>query len=855
MFARTKVSLLQSAGIAAALIAFIAVAAVQVTAVVGERDAATYQSRMDNVLGRLTVEATALEKGGLSEIPAYVENSQRAVVAQLDAWARAENLPLLVLDADGRVVRHPLLPFGSADLVEAGWAREFLRTADGGVMVLRPRIDGARYWVPHVRFAPWKWTVGFLVVDQERLAPIHRLLATLIGLSLLTLALLLAITWIGNRRVGRQIQAVVGEAHRLREAVLAGSLGVRGDSAATEAELRPIVDGFNATMDAFARPMGLAVDYASRIAQGETPPPIEERYQGDFDRLKQSLNELVRVVTQRGHDVNDLLAAALAGRLDVRGEVGKYRGADAGLIEGINRLLDAVVEPLRAAAAHVDQIGRGEVPPPLTAEWCGDFRQLQRSLNACGNAIRSLIADANGLAAAAVEGRLSVRADASRHQGDFRKIVEGVNATLDAVTDPLKAAAGCLAQIAAGDIPEPITAPWAGDFAQVRGSLNGCITAVNRVVRDANTLAEAAVAGKLRVRADPAVHQGHFRDIIEGVNRTLDAVVAPVDHATTVLERLAARDLRPRVTGSFAGDHARIQRAVNETAGALHDALCQVAAAVEQVSGAAAQIASSSQAVASGASEQAASLEQTSSSLEAVAGMTSQAAAHAQAANGLATAAHGAASEGTQAVGQLQAAMDKIKVSAEGTSQIIKDVSDIAFQTNLLALNAAVEAARAGEAGRGFAVVAEEVRSLALRAKEAATKTEALIRESAKQAAEGDVVAHQVSAKLAEIARGVEKVSQVVSEIDGAAREQSSGIGQVTTAMGEMDRVTQQNAASAEESSSAASELSSQAEELAAMVGSFQLDRTNTRPAQVAGRALPPRPGRAAQDEVALLSF
>jgi methyl-accepting chemotaxis protein len=172
----------------------------------------------------------------------------------------------------------------------------------------------------------------------------------------------------------------------------------------------------------------------------------------------------------------------------------------------------------------------------------------------------------------------------------------------------------------------------------------------------------------------------------------------------------------------------------------------------------------------------------------------------------------------------MQGAMARIKASSEGTSQIIKDVSEIAFQTNLLALNAAVEAARAGEAGRGFAVVAEEVRSLALRAKEAATKTEELIRQSVKEANEGEQTARHVAGKLAEIVGGVSKVTAIVSEIAASAQEQSAGIEQVTKAVAEMDKVTQQNAASAEESSSAASELSGQAEELAAMVGSFTLD-------------------------------
>lgn len=44
------------------------------------------------------------------------------------------------------------------------------------------------------------------------------------------------------------------------------------------------------------------------------------------------------------------------------------------------------------------------------------------------------------LAKAAIEGRLGTRADTSKHQGDFRKIVEGVNGTLDSVILPVKEA-------------------------------------------------------------------------------------------------------------------------------------------------------------------------------------------------------------------------------------------------------------------------------------------------------------------------------------------------------------------------------------------------------------------------------
>jgi methyl-accepting chemotaxis protein len=660
------------------------------------------------------------------------------------------------------------------------------------------------------------------------------------GVLALGALLVLLVGFFIGRTLDRTIQALVGETSKLTAAAADGELQVRGDASVVPGEFRPIVKGMNATLDAFAAPLRLSVGYIDQLSRGEVPVTIEEEYRGEFARMKQSWNELIVVLQRRSEDVRMLTEAAVAGRLRVRADVSRYSGFNARLIAGVNALLDRVVEPLEAAAAHVDRLSKGDVPERIAEAWPGELDQLRQSLNRCSEAVGALVADADGLVQGAVAGRLSTRADAGRHQGDFRRIIQGVNDTLDAVIGPLNVAARHVADISRGAIPEKITASYPGDFDAIKNNLNQCIDAVNALVADANLLVSAAVEGRLSTRVDASRHQGDFRKVVEGVNRTLDAVVDPIQEATRVLEKLAQRDLTARVRGSYRGDHTRVKEALNQTAEALNEALSRVADAVAQVSSASGQIAASSQSVAEGASEQASSLEETHSQLEAMSSTTRQSAEAARQASTLAGQARDAAVEGAAATEQMTGAMGRIKASAEGTSEIIKDINEISFQTNLLALNAAVEAARAGEAGRGFAVVAEEVRSLAMRAKEAATRTEELIRKSVAEAGQGEVTAKHVNEKLAEIAGSVGKLTDIVGGIAASARDQATGIDQLNRAVGEMDRVTQQNAATSEESSSAASELAGQSQQLAGMLGRFRLEPS--RPGGDGAEAPGPRP-------------
>ncbi len=242
-----------------------------------------------------------------------------------------------------------------------------------------------------------------------------------------------------------------------------------------------------------------------------------------------------------------------------------------------------------------------------------------------------------------------------------------------------------------------------------------------------------------------------------------------------------------------------------------------------QVAGASGQISTASQSLAEGASEQASSIEESSSSLEEMASMTRQNADNAKLADGLMKKAGREAGQAKESMAELIVSMAEISKASEDTSRIVKTIDEIAFQTNLLALNAAVEAARAGEAGAGFAVVANEVRTLALRATEAAKNTAGLIEVTVKRVKEGVARVEKTNEAFAQVADGTIKGGELVAEIAAASGEQAQGITQINRAVAEMDKVVQQTASSAEESASASEELTAQAEQMKGYVDDLAL--------------------------------
>ncbi len=688
------------------------------------------------------------------------------------------------------------------------------------------------------------------------------------------------------------VNALVADAAMLSVAAVEGKLATRADATKHQGDFRKIVQGVDDCLDAVIGPLNVAAGYVDRISKGDIPPKITDKYNGDFNEIKNNLNQCVDAVNALVADANTLNVAAVEGKLATRADASKHQGDFRKIVQGVNECLDAVIGPLNVAAGYVDRISKGDIPPKITDKYNGDFNEIKNNLNQAVDAVNALVADAAMLSVAAVEGKLATRADASKHQGDFRKIVQGVDDCLDAVIGPLNVAAGYVDRISKGDIPAKITDKYNGDFNVLKNNLNQCIDAVNALVGDAGMLANAGVEGKLKTRADASKHQGDFQKVVQGVNDTLDAVIGPLNVAAGYIDRIGKGEVPPKITDEYNGDfntiknninacvdglqglveannviqlmsqndftsqikgnyqgvYAELGKAINETITQMREALIQVQEGAMAIASASGEIAMGNQDLSSRTEEQAANLEETASGLEQITSNVNLTADNAQSANTEAVKARQVAQDGGTAVTQVIAAMESINESSAKINEIIGVVDEIAFQTNLLALNAAVEAARAGEQGRGFAVVAAEVRNLAKRSADAAKEIKVLIRESVTKSMDGSKVAAHAGETIQEVVANVQRVTALVGEIAGATQEQSTGLIELNKAVVQMDEVTQQNAALVEQAAAAAETLDSQAHTLAEVVSRFKTGAESRRsePAR-ASVAAHPAAGRRAQ--------
>ncbi len=626
------------------------------------------------------------------------------------------------------------------------------------------------------------------------------------------------------------LQGLQKEMARLTDASKDGQLSDHGKPEEFQGAYAEIVRCVNTMLDAILLPIGEGNRILAQISKGKIDELITQTYKGDHEKMKQAVNNIAIVVQSLQKEMARLTDASKDGQLSDRGKPEQFQGAYAEIVRGVNTMLDAILLPigegnrilalirggnlrekveiackgdhakmkdavngvhawLTELTAYATKIANGDMSATMTK--ASDLDQIHEWLVLMKTNIHALIADVVLLSKTAVEGKLATRADASKHSGEYRKIVEGFNGTLDAVIGPLNMAAKYVDDIAKGKVPAKITETYSGDFNALKNNLNACIDGLGGLVE-----------------------------------------------TNEVLQLMAANDYTHRVQGSYQGIFAEVGKATNKTADTLRGSIEMLGQSVQALSSAAEELTATSQ-------QMSANAEETSTQTKVVSSATAQVSQNLQTvATGaeemgasikeIAKNATEAAKVATSAVKVAETAnttVSKLGDSSTEIGQVIKVITSIAQQTNLLALNATIEAARAGEAGKGFAVVANEVKELA---KETAKATEDISRKieaiqtdtKAAVDAIGTIseVINQINGISSTIASAVEEQNATTNEMSRNVSEAARGSGEITSNIAGVAQAAESTSRGAGDTQKAAQDLVETSTQLRRLVEQFKVN-------------------------------
>ena len=319
-------------------------------------------------------------------------------------------------------------------------------------------------------------------------------------------------------------QGLQKELTRLIEASKDGQLSERGKPEQFHGAYAEIVRGVNVMLDAILLPIGEGNRILSQISAGKIDELISHTYKGDHEKMKLAINNVAQVLQSLQKELLRLTDASKDGRLAERGKAEQFQGAFAEIVRGVNNILEALIVPLNVSANYVDRIGKGDIPPRITDTYSGDFNLIKNNLNSCVDAVNAMVADGVMLVKAALEGKLATRADAAKHQGDYRKIVQGVNEMLDAVVGPLNVSAKYVELISIGDNPPLITDTYNGDFNLIKNNLNALVAAMTEITTAADEIASGNLTVDIRERSPKDKLMQALASMVAGLTQTVSDI-------------------------------------------------------------------------------------------------------------------------------------------------------------------------------------------------------------------------------------------------------------------------------------------------------------------------------------------
>lgn len=286
------------------------------------------------------------------------------------------------------------------------------------------------------------------------------------------------------------LKGLTEELRTINEYALEGNLAFRGNQQRFSGAYSEIIRGTNEILDSILKPVNEGIHVLTMVSEGIINEKIDADYKGDYEKMKTAINNIIYVLRNLYGELTKVSASASNGDLKARCSVDGFENSYADILKGVNQMLDAILIPIDEANNVLVLVSEGKTDEIITKTYHGDHEKMKIAVNKVALSIRRLIEDGEKLSHAAIEGNLSYRNDVSRHNGDFKKVISGINQTLDTLTAPVNEAVSVLEVMSTGDLTARMEGDYSGENQKLKESINSVAENLSELIFEVSRAVE-----------------------------------------------------------------------------------------------------------------------------------------------------------------------------------------------------------------------------------------------------------------------------------------------------------------------------------------------------------------------------
>ena len=366
------------------------------------------------------------------------------------------------------------------------------------------------------------------------------------------------------QQLGANLHELIVEMDRMSSEHDKGEIDAQIDAGRFHGSYRSMAQGINDMVNGHIAVKKKAMACIRAFGNGDLSAPLEQ-FPGKKafinDNIELLRTNILALINQMQHMSSEHEKGDIDVMIDAEGFSGSYR--DIG--QGINDMVSGHISVKKKAMACIRAFGEGDLSAPLE-RFPGKKAFINENIEQLRANILALVEDTSQISDSALIGKLDTRPDASRHQGDFRRIILGINGSLDAIIVPITEAMDVLSAMAAGDLTRSITGDYQGKFLELKHSVNGTVEKLSEIIGEVRGSADSLSSASEEISATA-----------QSMAQSASEQAASVEQTSASMEQMSAsisqNTENAKVTDGMAGkankEASEGGRAVKDTVAAM----------------------------------------------------------------------------------------------------------------------------------------------------------------------------------------------------------------------------------------------------------------------------------------------